>query len=101
MAVVGRRRRAASVKWRTTRRIYQSSARGEKGVALVLRHDGERAPVPALILNRRGELLATLLDHADPFPSFHGQGGCRERPGDTLPRLQGVTRIALSVDRDE
>jgi hypothetical protein len=71
---------------------------GAKGVGIVLHRSADpAAAVPVLILNRRGELLATLVDPQDPFPAFHGQGGRRERPGETLPRLQGVTAIAVDA----
>jgi hypothetical protein len=52
---------------------------GAQGVSIVLRRSADpAAAVPLLLLNRRGELLATLVDPQDPFPAFHGQGGRRE-----------------------
>jgi hypothetical protein len=51
---------------------------------------------PALMLNRRGELVATMLTPNAPFPSFHGAGGRLGRPGDTTPHVPGVVRIVVA-----
>lgn len=52
-------------------------------------------PQPALLLNRRGELVATMLTPNAPFPAYHGEGGRLGRPGDTTPHLSGVVRIQV------
>ncbi len=57
---------------------------------------GPGEPQPALMLNRRGEVIATMLMPDVPFPPFHGEGGRLRRPGDTGPRLGGVTRIQIA-----
>ena len=66
---------------------------GARDVVVEL-HTIEGAPIPALLMSRRGDLVATLVDPKDPFPRFHGEGGRLGRPGDTLPRVSGVKRIA-------
>lgn len=53
-------------------------------------------PQPALMLNRRGELVATMVTPNAPFPSFHGAGGRLGRPGDTTPHVPGVVRIVVT-----
>ena len=51
---------------------------------------------PALMLNRRGDVVATMLTPGAPFPPFHGEGGRLRRPGDTIPHLAGVVRIQVA-----
>jgi hypothetical protein len=53
-------------------------------------------PQPVLMLNRRGDVIATMLAPNVPFPPFHGEGGRLRRPGDTTPHLGGVTRIVVT-----
>ena len=53
-------------------------------------------PQPALMLNRRGDLVATVIMPAAPFPSFHGEGGRLARPGDATPHVGGVVRIVVT-----
>jgi hypothetical protein len=48
---------------------------------------------PVLFVTRRGEVVATLVDPAQPFPEFHGEGGRRRRPGDPTPRVSPVVRL--------
>jgi len=64
---------------------------GEHDVTVQFHPDGERQP--ALMLTRRGELVALLVDVRDPFPQYHGQGRRLGRPGDPLPHLSGVKKI--------
>jgi hypothetical protein len=74
---------------------------GEQDVTVVLR--SPRAPtdlIPAVMLNRRGELFANMIDPADPFPAFHGQGGRLARPGDPSTRIAGVKKIRAYVEVD-
>jgi hypothetical protein len=59
----------------------------ETGTSLVVELPGKQQ-VPVLLVNRRGQALITLVDPADPFPKFHGQGGRLSRPGQ--PNLQAV-----------
>jgi hypothetical protein len=54
--------------------------------------------VPVLALTRRGEIVAALVDPADPFPSYHTQGRRLHRPGDPAVRLGGVKNIRLFDD---
>ncbi|HEX8952873.1 MAG TPA: hypothetical protein VF997_15505 [Polyangia bacterium] len=53
-------------------------------------------PQPALLLNRRGDVVATMLTPNAPFPSYHGAGGRLGRPGDTTPHVPGVVRIVVA-----
>jgi len=77
------------------------AATGDKDVTILLRKPvGAKDPVPALIVNRRGELFASVLLPDEPFPAYHGQGGRLARPGDPLPRVGGVTKIRVYVERD-
>jgi len=67
---------------------------GGAGVTVVI-DPAQIDRVPALLLNRRGELLVVALDPKDPFPAFHGAGGRLGRPGDSLPHVRDVRRIAV------
>jgi len=70
---------------------------GAPSAGLVLTQPAAAAePQPALMLNRRGEVVATMLTPNAPFPSFHGAGGRLGRPGDTTPHLAGVVRIVVA-----
>lgn len=69
---------------------------GDQGLVLTMTVPSDpKAPEPVLVVSRRGELLATLLDPSQPFPPYHGWGGRLGRPGDPLPRIGGVTRIEV------
>ena len=74
---------------------------GEQGVTIVLRSPRNPGdPLPGAMLNRRGELFVTLVDPAQPFPAYHGQGGRLARPGDPSARVGGVTKIRAYVEID-
>lgn len=74
---------------------------GEQGVTIVLHSPRAPSdPIPTVMLNRRGELFANLIDPADPFPGFHGQGGRLARPGDPSTRIAGVKKIRAYVEVD-
>ena len=69
---------------------------GAPMAALVLTQPrGADEPQPVLMLNRRGDVVATMLAPNAPFPPFHGEGGRLRRPGDTTPHIAGVTRIQI------
>ncbi len=53
-------------------------------------------PQPVLMLNRRGDLVATMVAPNAPFPQFHGAGGRLGRPGDATPHIPGVVRIVVA-----
>jgi len=75
-------------------------ARGKQGVTV--RMDippGASGPQPVLFLTRRGEVHATLVDPAEPFPGYHGQGGRLRRPGDTMPHVSPVLELAVVTRR--
>ncbi|MDB4967018.1 MAG: hypothetical protein JWN44_2707 [Myxococcales bacterium] len=69
---------------------------GSPNAGLVLRQPrGNDEAQPVLMLNRRGDVVATMLTPNAPFPAFHGEGGRLRRPGDTTPHVSGVTRIQV------
>ncbi len=75
---------------------------GEKSMAIQMRHPhsaGDEFPV--IELNRRGDLVAGMVRPEQPFPGFHGRGERRERPGDPLPHVAGVTKIAISYEQTD
>jgi len=57
-------------------------------------------PQPVLMLNRRGDLVATMVVPNAPFPPYHGAGGRLGRPGDTTPHIPGVTRIVVGHEAE-
>ncbi|HSN31550.1 MAG TPA: hypothetical protein VLU41_02610 [Ideonella sp.] len=70
---------------------------GAPAAGLVLTEPASASdPQPALMLNRRGEVVATMLTPNAPFPSFHGAGGRLGRPGDTIPHLAGVVKVVVA-----
>jgi hypothetical protein len=71
-------------------------ARGPTGVSIrVERPDDAAMPQPVLFFTRRGDVVVSVVDPADPFPGYHGQGGQLKRQGDPLPRLSPVTALAV------
>lgn len=74
------------------------TAVGDKGLSLEMpAPTGPKDPVPALSLNRRGEVIVGLLAPDDPFPDYHGRGGRLSRPGDPLPHLAAPTKLRVYV----
>jgi hypothetical protein len=70
---------------------------GAPSTGLVMKQpDAAAEPQPVLMLNRRGDVIATALSPNAPFPAFHGEGGRLRRPGDTTPHLFGVTRVVVA-----
>ncbi len=90
--------------WRLTRvlgeRFADASAVVEaldaRDVAVSMAHPkNDMAPQPTLMLTRRGEIAALVVEAADPFPSYHGQGGRLRRPGDSTPRVLPVVKLRV------
>jgi hypothetical protein len=74
------------------------AAVGDKGLSLDMpAPNGPKDPVPALSLNRRGEIVVGLVAPDAPFPDYHGRGGRLSRPGDPLPHLAGPTKLRVYV----
>jgi hypothetical protein len=72
---------------------------GAKDVAVTMKNPSAPGdPIPVFSLNRRGEMIAELVSAGEPFPAYHGQGGRLSRPGDPLPRIVGVTKIAIATN---
>ncbi len=73
-------------------------ARGKSGIGVRLdRPSTPGALEPVLFLTRRGEMVATMVDPAQPFPDYHGQGGRLKRPGDTMPHVSPVLELAVTT----
>lgn len=51
---------------------------------------------PVLFLTRRGEVIVSAVDPKQPFPNYHGQGSRLRRPGDSMPRVAPVTKLAIT-----
>ena len=72
---------------------------GEQGVGIVFhaaKSDGD--PILVLTETRRGTIAAAVVDPANAFPPYHGQGRRMSRPGDPLPRVNHVTKIRAYVE---
>src|SRR4051812_22933060 len=71
---------------------------GAKDVAVTMKNPSAPSdPIPVFSVNRRGEAIAELVSPDQPFPAYHGQGGRLSRPGDPMPRIVGVTKIAIAT----
>ena len=89
--------------WRLTALVPEFDRPGEAieadggpGMSIRLDRPSPASPmVPVLFLTRRGDVVVTLLDPADPFPRYHGQGGRLRRPGDTQPHVSPVTALRV------
>jgi hypothetical protein len=69
---------------------------GSDGVAVTFpRPASANDPQPVLMENRRGEIVATMVAPAAPFPAYHNEGGRLHRPGDSTPRVEHVTAIRV------
>ena len=66
------------------------------GVAVKFAHPTAAGLEPVLFLTRRGEVIVSAIDPKDPFPRYHGQGGRLHRPGDSVPRVVAVARLAIT-----
>lgn len=71
-------------------------AASPNGVAVKFAHPGPEGLEPVLFLTRRGEVIVAAVDPKDPFPRYHGQGSRLRRPGDTMPRVAPVTKLAIT-----
>ena len=71
------------------------------GETSIVFHDvgaAESGPVPALVVNARGQVLAMRIDLDDPLAAHHGRGGARGRGGTQQTRLRGVRRLRVFVE---
>lgn len=66
------------------------------GFSVKFAHPTPEGLEPVLFLTRRGEVIVAALDPKDPFPKYHGQGSRLRRPGDAMPRVAPVTKLAIS-----
>lgn len=72
-------------------------AASASGVAVKFAHPTPEGLEPVLFLTRRGEVMVAALDPKDPFPKYHGQGSRLRRPGDTMPRVAPVKKLAITT----
>jgi hypothetical protein len=72
-------------------------AASPSGVSVKFAHPTPDGLEPVLFLTRRGEVIVAALDPKDPFPKYHGQGSRLRRPGDTMPRVAPVTKLAITT----
>jgi hypothetical protein len=89
--------------WRIPTLVPDAAASGvvveassPSGVAVKFARPTADGLEPVLFLTRRGELIAAALDPKDPFPRYHGQGSRLRRPGDSMPRVAPVTKLAIA-----
>lgn len=71
-------------------------ASSPSGVAVKFTHPTAEGLEPVLFLTRRGEVIVAAVDPKDPFPRYHGQGSRLRRPGDSMPRVAPVTKLAIT-----
>jgi hypothetical protein len=77
-----------------------NAVKPEKDMTVVMRQPRtDKDPMPVLTQSRRGGIVAAMVSQSDPFPPYHGQGRRLARPGDPLPRIDGVTKIRVYLDK--
>lgn len=81
--------------------VLAVSGGGDAGGPEVLLKIPEREadPQPSLLVSRRGEVVATMISPQSPFPEYHGRGGRLGRAGDPVPRIVGVRKIRVYLER--
>jgi hypothetical protein len=84
--------------WRIPSLVSGASAKGsveassQTGISVKFAHPTHE---PVLFLTRRGEVIVAAVDPKDPFPGHHGQGGRLHRPGDSMPRVEKVSKLDI------
>jgi hypothetical protein len=69
---------------------------GPNGVSVSFAHPTTDGLEPVVFLTRRGDAIFSAVDPKDPFPGFHGRGGRLHRPGDSMPRVNSITRLEIT-----
>ena len=71
-------------------------ASGAHDLSLELKPRTAEGLVAVIMVSRRGDVIATMVDEKEPFPRFHGQGGRLGRPpGEPLPRVPKVQKLRI------
>jgi len=68
-------------------------ASGAHDLSVELRPHTPDGLIAVIMVSRRGDVIATMVEEKQPFPQFHGQGGRLGRPGDPLPRVPKVQKL--------
>ncbi len=73
-------------------------ASGAHDLSVELRPHTPDGLIAVLMVSRRGDVIATMVEEKQPFPSFHGQGGRLGRPpGEPLPRVPRVQKLHVQT----
>jgi len=71
-------------------------ASGAHDLSVELKPRTPEGLIAVILVSRRGDVVATMVDEKQPFPAFHGQGGRRGRPpGEQLPRVAKVQKLRV------
>jgi hypothetical protein len=77
---------------------HEVAAIGDDNIAVVFPRPSSPGDLqPVLMINRRGDVIATLLSPSAPFPAYHGEGGRLGRPGDPRPHVAPVARLRVTI----
>ena len=69
----------------------------KKGDLAFFYHSGAEPGIVGVVeIVREGYPDQTAVDPKDPFPRYHGQGSRLKRPGDSMPRVAPVTKLAIT-----
>ncbi len=73
---------------------------GARDLSVELRPRTADGLVGVLMVSRRGDVIALMVEEKQPFPTFHGQGGRLGRPpgegdGEPLPRVSKVQKLRV------
>jgi hypothetical protein len=70
-------------------------AAGAQDVSVELKTRRDDGLIGVIIVSRRGDVVAAMVDEKTPFPQFHGQGGRLGRPPDPLPRVLKLSKLRV------
>jgi hypothetical protein len=70
-------------------------ASGSHDVAVALEPRTAEGLIAVIMVSRRGDVGAAMVEEKEPFPTYHGQGGRLGRPGDPLPRVIKLQKLEV------